>query len=55
MARSGRGACANQSSEAIGSLDNIAENFTSCDLLEVKTADGEIDYGKIKLLLKPME
>ena len=32
-------------------LDNIAENFTSYDLLEVKTANGEIDYGKIKLLL----
>ena len=32
-------------------LDNIAENFTSYDLLEVKNADGEIDYGKIKLLL----
>ena len=32
-------------------LDNIAENFTSYDLLEVKTADGEIDYGRIKLLL----
>jgi len=32
-------------------LDNIAENFTSYDLLEVKTADGKIDYGKIKLLL----
>lgn len=32
-------------------LDNIAENFTSYDLLEVKTEDGKIDYGKIRLLL----
>ena len=32
-------------------LDNIAEHFTSYDLLEVKTADGEIDYERIKLLL----
>lgn len=32
-------------------LDNIAEKFTSYDLLKVKTADGEIDYGRIKLLL----
>ncbi len=32
-------------------LDNIAENFTSYDLLEVKTADDEIDYRRIKLLL----
>ena len=32
-------------------LDNIAENFTSYDLLEVKTVDNEIDYERIKLLL----
>lgn len=32
-------------------LGNIAEKFTSYDLLKVKTADGEIDYGRIKLLL----
>ena len=32
-------------------LDNIAEKFTSYDLLKVKTAGGEIDYGRIKLLL----
>ncbi len=32
-------------------LNNIAEEFNSYDLLEVKTAIGEIDYGRIKLLL----
>lgn len=32
-------------------LDNIAENFTSYDLLDVKRSDGEIDYDRIKLLL----
>ena len=31
--------------------DNIAENFTSYDLLEVKKPNGEIDYERIKLLL----
>lgn len=32
-------------------LDNIAEKFTSYDLLEVKKSNGEIDYDRIKLLL----
>ena len=32
-------------------LGNIAEKFNSYDLLKVKTADGEIDYERIKLLL----
>ena len=32
-------------------LDNIAENFTSYDLLDVKRSDGEIDYDRIKRLL----
>ena len=38
--------------EALGlNLDNIAEKFTSYDLLEVKKPNGEIDYDRIKLLL----
>lgn len=38
--------------EALGlNLDNIAEKFTSYDLLEVKKSNGEIDYDRIKLLL----
>jgi len=32
-------------------LDNIADKFTSYDLLEVKKSNGEIDYDRIKLLL----
>ena len=38
--------------EALGlNLDNIAEKFTSYDLLEVKKSNGEIDYDRIKFLL----
>jgi len=38
--------------EALGlNFDNIAEKFTSYDLLEVKKSNGEIDYDRIKLLL----
>lgn len=38
--------------EALGlNLNNIAEQFTAYDLIEVKNKDGEIDYERIKNLL----